>query len=90
MLLQKFNKLLRDKKFFNLIKTILSTVAYGVALGYTTSHWFANWLLTPLDHYIKEKLKVSYYIRFVDDMVIFGGNKRKLHRIRIAISNFLN
>ena len=89
LLLKMFNKVLRDKSFIALLSIILKTVPYGIALGYTTSHWFANWLLTPLDHYIKETLQIKYYVRFVDDMVLFGSNKRKLHRARYLITKYL-
>jgi hypothetical protein len=89
VLLKRFSKILRDSQFLFLIKIILQTVECGIALGYTTSHWFANWLLTPLDHYIKEILKIKYYVRFVDDIVLFGSNKRKLHKERYMITQFL-
>ena len=46
--------------------------------------------LTGLDHYIKEVLRVKHYVRYMDDMVIFGSNKRYLHRVREAISKYLN
>jgi hypothetical protein len=45
--------------------------------------------LQELDHYIKETLHAEYYIRYMDDMVIFGRNKKALHRIRQAICDFL-
>ena len=89
ILIDKLSKVIRDKKFLNLIIKVLSTSEQGLALGYTTSHWLANWILTPLDHYIKEELKMPYYIRFVDDMVIFNSNKTKLHRAKIAIEIIL-
>jgi len=88
-LIERLSKIIRDKKFLNLIIKVLSSSEQGLALGYTTSHWLANWILTPIDHYIKEELKMPYYIRFVDDMVIFNSNKTKLHRAKIAIEIIL-
>jgi retron-type reverse transcriptase len=89
LLAARFKKVIRDKRFLDLVIKVLKTVESGLALGYTTSHWFANWLLTPLDHYIKENLKISYYIRFVDDMVLFSSNKKQLHRTKEAIETVL-
>lgn len=89
LLIQKLSIVIRDKKFLNLVIQVLSTVEEGLALGYTTSHWLANWILTPLDHFIKEELKTPYFIRFVDDMVLFNSNKTKLHRAKEAIEVFL-
>lgn len=31
----------------------------------------------------------KYYIRYVDDLVIFGPNKKKLHKIRTEIAKYL-
>lgn len=57
--------------------------------GNFTSQWFANFYLQDLDHYIKEQLHVKYYIRYMDDMVLFGRNKKELHKIKFSIDDFL-
>ena len=46
-------------------------------------------MLTELDHYIKEQLHAKYYMRYMDDIVIFGGNKKELHKIHRYIEQFL-
>lgn len=89
ILLKKLRKIIRDKKYFEYLEKIIKTVSKGIPLGFTTSQWFANFILTELDHKIKEQWGIKYYIRFMDDMVIFGSNKRKLHRIRKEISQFV-
>lgn len=58
-------------------------------IGYYTSQWFSNFYLEQLDHFIKQDLKVKFYLRYVDDMLIFGNNKRKLHRIKKQIEEYL-
>jgi len=88
-LIERLTKIIRDKKFLNLLITVIRAVPSGLALGYTTSHWLANWFLTPLDHYIKEVLKVPYYFRFVDDIVLFDSSKKRLHQYRMAIQTIL-
>ncbi len=57
--------------------------------GNYTSQWLANYYLQDLDHFIKEQLKVKYYIRYMDDMVLFHRNKRELHRIKKYIEIYL-
>ena len=52
----------------------------GVPIGYYTSQWFANFYLQDFDHYVKEVLKAGAYIRYVDDIVIFGRNKKELRK----------
>ena len=83
-------KKIHDDRFISLLLAIISTTQAGIPLGFYTSQWFANFLLQDLDHYIKEKLRVKHYIRYMDDMVIFGSNKRKLHSIKQAIENYLS
>lgn len=85
----KLSKLFRDKQLLNLLFEIIDTTDKGIPLGFYTSQWFANFYLTELDHYIIEKLHAEHYVRYMDDMVVFGSNKRKLHKIRKAISDFL-
>ena len=82
-------KKFRDKYVQELLFIIIDAVDYGLPLGYYTSQWLANFLLQPLDHYIKESLHVKYMTRYMDDIVCFGRNKKELHRIRIAITEYL-
>lgn len=72
-----------------LIDDILGNEEKGLPIGYYTSQWFSNFYLETLDHYIKEVLKIKYYMRYVDDMVLIDTNKRKLHKARIAIDDYL-
>ena len=59
-------------------------------MGKSTNHqWFSNWYLQELDHFIKEELHAIYYVRYMDDMVIFGSNKKVLHRMRLRIDSYL-
>jgi len=61
----------------------------GIPIGNLTSQFFANVYLDSLDHYIKEKLRCSYYIRYVDDITVFGNDKTRLWDIKEAIVDYL-
>ena len=61
----------------------------GVPLGYFTSQWFGNFYLKELDHYIKQKLGAVHYMRYMDDMVILGKSKKKLHAMQREITSYL-
>ena len=65
-------------------------VKYGLPLGYYTSQWFSNWYLQGLDHFIKEKLGAKCYVRYMDDMIIFGRNKKELHKMKDEIDRYLS
>ena len=62
-------------------------------IGNLTSQFFANVYLNELDYFVKHKLKVKYYIRYVDDFVIFHSSKKQLeiwlNQIREFLSNRL-
>ena len=58
----------------------------GLPIGFLTSQWFANLLLQPIDYRIKQVLGAKYYIRYMDDMIVFGRNKKQLHRITRDVS----
>lgn len=85
ILKQRLSDLIHDKKFLAILFEIIDVVDEGIPLGFYTSQWLANFYLTDLDHYIKEILGAKHYYRYMDDMVIFGSNKRKLHEMRKAI-----
>ena len=54
-------------------------------LGNLTSQFFANAYLNELDYFIKHKLKVKYYIRYVDDFVILHNSKEQLEKWKAEI-----
>ena len=89
IVIEKLSKQIHDEKFLRILVEIVSVNETGLPLGFYTSQWLANWYLTELDHYIKENLAACHYIRYMDDMIIFGSNKRKLHKMRIHIEEYL-
>lgn len=84
VLKEKFRKKIKDRDCLWLIDSIIDS-AKGLPIGNYTSQWFANFLLQDLDHFIKEELKIKYYIRYIDDLVMFGPNKKKLHQAKREI-----
>ena len=47
----------------------------GMQVGSLISQTTANVVLTPLDHYIKREMRIPYYIRYMDDMMILLPSK---------------
>lgn len=92
ILKRKLRELIRDERFLSVLYEIIDAVPgnRGIPIGFYTSQWFANWYLTGLDRYIKNDLKAVYYVRYMDDMVIFGPNKRELHKMRKRIEQVLS
>lgn len=83
-----FRQKIKDNRCLWLIDKIIDS-SKGLPIGNYTSQWFSNFFLEGLDHYIKETLGVKYYVRYVDDLVILGANKRKLHKTMTSITEYL-
>lgn len=79
---------IKDKDCLWLIDKIVDS-ANGLPIGNFTSQWFANFYLQGLDHFIKQLPGCDYYVRYVDDLVILGPNKKALHKARKRISEHL-
>ena len=61
----------------------------GLPIGNMTSQLLAVYFLNDLDHYIKERLHCKYYIRYMDDFVIFDHDKERLKVLRKEIEEKL-
>ncbi len=62
----------------------------GLPLGNLTSQYLANIYLGRVDHYAKEILRLKGYIRYVDDIVIFGESIEFLRSILGRLDDFLS
>lgn len=89
VLKDKFRTKIKDANALWLIDTIIDSHKQGLPIGNYTSQWWANFYLESLDHYIKEQLHIKYYMRYMDDMVLFGANKKQLHKVRKIIAEYI-
>ena len=55
-----------------------------------TSQILAIFYLNDLDHFIKEDLKIKYYVRYQDDFCLFHESKKHLKYCLEAIQTYLN
>lgn len=82
---------IKDERFLKLIHDIIfSDPEFGLSIGFYLNQWLANYLLEPVDHMICGLDGVKYYVRNMDDIVIMGSNKRKLHMARKIIDEYLH
>jgi retron-type reverse transcriptase len=61
----------------------------GLPIGNLTSQFFANVYLNGFDHFVKEKLRISKYVRYVDDFALFLEDAAVLKEARVAIEEYL-
>lgn len=95
---EKFKKIIHDKRMLEVIFLVLDSniadyqgeeINMGLPIGYYLSQWIANWFLQDFDFFIKQELKIKCYVRYVDDFVLLGNNKKELHKAMAAIAEYL-
>lgn len=84
--MSRMEALIKDRK---MLAVIWKLIQGGIMIGAYFSQWFANTVLQPLDHLIREKLRIRHYVRYMDNITIFGRNKKELHRAVRAIGKWL-
>ena len=88
-LISLLRRKIKDAKCMQLLIAIIRSIEIGLPLGNYSSPIFANFYVQRSDHRIKEKLGIKYMVRYMDDVVMFGPNKKKLHKVRKAIVDYL-
>lgn len=88
----KINRLFKDKELLLLFDAIIDSYQIipncGIPIGNLTSQYFANYYLSDADHYIKEKLRTPFYVRYMDDMLVFASTKEKVKEYVSAIDSY--
>lgn len=90
ILKEKIKKRIKDKDALDIVFKIIDSEEQGLGIGSMTSQCLAIFYLNDLDHFIKEKLKIKYYIRYQDDGLIFHESKEYIKFCFKEIKEFLN
>lgn len=74
--------LFKDRQLLGYFRSLVDgynvTEGCGLPIGNLTSQYFANHYLAKADHYGKESLGISGYVRYMDDMALFDNDKNRL------------
>lgn len=91
ILYQILNKKIKDEKLLWLTREILYSNGQekGLPIGNYTSQCFANIYLNELDQYAKHQLKIKYYYRYMDDILIMVKSKKEAINNLKLIREFL-
>jgi retron-type reverse transcriptase len=88
VLKQLLRRKIKDADLLQLLDGIIDS-AEGLPIGNYLSQYFANFYLTYFDHWMKEQLRLKYYFRYADDMVILSNSKEQLHQVLDEIWRYL-
>ncbi len=93
---------IKDARLFDLFEEIIDSARYvfpgtmsapgaarGLPIGNLTSQFMANLYLHELDHFVKHTLKCRYYLRYMDDFLLYDDDPVVLGKWRRAIAQML-
>lgn len=61
-----------------IVNSYEASLGKGLPMGNQTSQWFALMYMDGLDRLIKEKLKMKYYTRYMDDLILLHHDREYL------------
>ena len=77
-----------DDKVFDLMCTYIDSTD-GLPLGYQTSQLLALMYLDEFDHWVKERLRIKYYGRYMDDFYLIHESKEYLRFCLREINGYI-
>lgn len=86
VVMAQMRRIIKDDRVLELIE---QTLQDGVPIGNYCSQWYANAVLQPLDHLIREEMQIAHYIRYMDNFTLFASSKKKLHKAIRGIEQWL-
>ncbi|MDP3014861.1 MAG: reverse transcriptase/maturase family protein [bacterium] len=89
ILLELLRRKIKDENVLWLLNEIITSNTKGIPIGNLTSQVFANVYLNELDHFVKRILREKCYIRYMDDFLILGLDKKHLQEDKERIRIFL-
>lgn len=89
LLKQKLMHRIKDKDALKIVFDIIDTDEQGLSIGSMTSQILAIFYLNDFDHFVKEDLKIKYYVRYQDDFLLFHFSKEYLKECLKKIDKFL-
>lgn len=87
----KFRKVIKDPWFLGKLDSVVDSIHSdkSIPIGNYPSQIFANFYLQGLDDFIKRVLKIPYYVRYMDDIILIGSNKRVLANAIVEVKKYL-
>ena len=93
ILKKKLVRVFTDADVLNLLYQIIDsfevTPGKGLPMGNQTSQWFAIYYLDGFDRQIKEKLRIKYYSRYMDDCVLIHPDKQYLKECLVCMREYV-
>ena len=83
----------KDARLLHLLERIIrgfrGVIGRGLPIGSLMSQHFANFYLGGIDRFLKEKARISGYVRYMDDMALWADEKETLKPTLTIMVDFL-
>ena len=90
----KLRRVCKDQRLIRLLEQIIDSYSVsegkGIPIGNLTSQHFANFYLSCFDHYVKEVLQITHYVRYMDDCVLWTSTKDELIACKRVVVQYLD
>lgn len=77
----QIRKMVKCKKTLRMFDAIIDVHNEGMPIGSFPSQYIANLVLSPIDHWVKEKARLKHYFRYMDDMLFVLPDKATAHQV---------
>lgn len=88
ILIKLLRRKIKDQRVLVILINIIRSYRSGLPIGYHSSQLFGNFYLCILDYYAKYILKIKYYFRYCDDIVILSSSKEELWKYFEKLKEF--
>lgn len=78
ILFSQIQRTIRDKRLLEIWRRLIEGFENGLPIGAYTSQLSANIYLNVLDHFVKECMQWKKYLRYMDDFILIGEDKKQL------------
>ena len=82
-------KRIKDKDALKIVFDIIDIEEKGLSISAMASQILAIFYLNDMDHFIKENLKIKYFLRYQDDFLLFHPSKQYLKYCLNELEKFL-
>lgn len=81
---REISKIVKDKLWLSIFKKVIFSYE-SLPLGNYMSSYILNIILKPMDDRIRALPCTKHYLRYMDDFIILGSNRREMKQIRDVV-----
>ncbi len=91
LMIEVLKRYIKDKTVLKILEKCIRALPKGLSIGFRSSQVLGNLFLSHyLDHYLKDKLRVKYYYRYCDDIVILASSYKELTFLKNEVHKRMN